>query len=197
MRADIHPHVGLPALREAHALRRLAVDGEGRADRDRLPRKQLCGDRPDAPGVRDPQALHAGPFVEGKDAVSVGGGGDDRLGAAEKGDLPRQRVCAAEVPGKKRDREARALVHRHHGGVGGLARQIGRRCTHRDARRADEDQGPAFGEGPAGPFTQRNAVPRVRDLTAEGGAEPLRQGAAFFGEGEPGDLSAFHALPSR
>ena len=195
--AHVHPNVGLAVVEKLYPRRRRAVDGEDGAEADALSRQQLGGDRPDPARVCDRQPLHARPVVKGEDAVSVGRGGDHRLRAADARDLPRQRVGPAEVARQQGHREIAALVHRDDGGVGRLAVQIRRDCPHRDARRADEDQGAGIGKRARGPVLQGYAVARAGDLAAEHGAERLGQRAALFGEGEIRDLSVFHVFPSR
>ena len=56
------------------------------------------------------------------------------------------------MTGQQRNDKPRVFVHRQHGGIDILAAQIRRDCAHRNARRADKHDAPAF----------RHRLPRKR-----------------------------------
>ena len=114
------------------------------------------------------QPMAAGPLVNRrKSPVDIGGGGEDRLPAQQRGDLPGQVVGAPQVAGEDGDSEpAPARPPPPRRGPGPYSPDGGPPAAHRDAGRPHKDQGLRPAEGLGGPLR----APTLAGSPGAGGA---------------------------
>ena len=131
------------------------------------------------------------PLVYGKEAVGIGGRGDDRDGSAEGGNGPRQVVGTAQMAGQERNRKVSAFVHDHDRRVAGLAAAKRRDGSHRNAHGPHKDQGLVLGKRGGGPLRQRRpTVPAAGHRAGQRARQCFCQRQSGLGKG---GIGAAHA----
>ena len=177
------------------------------AEKRDVPRQNLRRDPLRQRHIRNVHAALCRPGVNGKTAVYVGGGGDDRYGAQFPGKPLRQPIRAADVPGQQRNDVLPALVDAQHCGIRALVRRVGRDGPYGDAAGADKNQrvpvkqrADLFGKpaGTGGAITVRHPFGHVNTDLLESGShyafDPQGQRLAPLGEGE---YRGVHGFASR
>ena len=131
------------------------------------------------------------PLVHGKEAVGIGGRGDDRDSPAEGRDGPCQIIGTAQMTGQQRHRKVSAFVHDHDCRVAGLAAAKRRDGPHRDAYGPHKDQGLVLGKRSGGPLCQRRpAVPAAGHRAGQSARQCFCQRQPGLGKG---GIGAAHA----
>ena len=151
----------------------------------RAARQQCAAYRFDAPRLGHRTVLALGPFIHGKHAVCIGGGGDDRHRAAHFCQPPGQGVGPAQMAGQQRYRKTAAFIQHHDGGVLRLAAAVRCNGPHGDTRRTHKNKGIGGGKLGGGPIGQRCAVFAAAGHSARaGGGQLVRQRQPFGGKGK-------------
>ena len=132
-------------------------------------------------------------MIHGEEPVEVGGGGNDRDGPTDCGNLLGQFIGPAQVPAEERNGKPLHLIHHNHGRVCGFAPYIRSDSPDGNARRPYKNQGVPRLKMFLRPAVQCPALITTDSLTVQRPGQPLRQGLTLFGERN----QVNHGCPSR